>query len=394
MNCITRFSVLVLALFILACSRGNAVEIQEKKIQPSIGRALFLDGILIQPLDIVEWKGEEWLIIESFGYIAREYSYFLANLASGERFLIAGLSQAGLPLKFSNFVLGMKEASFFGVVDGKVIKYSYDRLGVIRQEPVVELDAKDTVQSLYFYKDKLYVVVSRRGFPSLAIIDVDTRKVNAVEVGAHKFSKIWDFSVTEGSLLLLGSLAFVDDSYSAIRYFELDMNSGAVLQYQIPIYKKEAILSARIINGGDQIGLMYVSRGGRKARVYKKKNEELSFSLSYADETSGIEDVVLFSACGGVGQVSVVTSNGDVGLRPFLTMGKVKHDLYPEIENQIFYKNLFVLEEGEEPKIGVEFVEIIDYKARSGVAVYNVDDSLCSRVKSKNRKDRWSFLKS
>lgn len=67
--------------------------------------------------------------------------------------------------------------------------------------------------------------------------------------------------------------------------------------------------------------------------MYKKRDGELYFSLSYSDETSGVEDVALFSACGAIGQVSMVMSNSDVELRPFLTMGKVKYDLYPEIKN-------------------------------------------------------------
>lgn len=228
----------------------------------------------------------------------------------------------------------------------------------------------------------MYVVLSRIGIASLAIIDVSKGEINAVEIGGHKFSRIWDFSVGDGSLMVLGSSAFVDDPYSNLRYFELDLNSGGVLQYYVPANKEEAIESAKILNGGDKIGLINSSPGERKPRVCEKRSGENSFFLIYTDETSEIEDVVLFSACGMVGRVSMVVSN-HVRSYPFLTVGQVKYDLYQKIGNQIYFKNLFVLEEGENAKIGVEFNEIIDYTTRRGIAVHNVEDSLCSRVNEK-----------
>lgn len=90
-------------------------------MQPSIDRALLIDGISVLPLDIIEWEGEEWMLIESFGYVTRGYSYFLANLNSRERFLIAGLNQVESPLNFSNLVLGMEKVVFSCFSDGKVV---------------------------------------------------------------------------------------------------------------------------------------------------------------------------------------------------------------------------------------------------------------------------------
>lgn len=379
MNCFKIFQVLVLAFLILACSRGNALETQVKKVEPSIERALWIDGMLVQPLDIIEWEGKEWILLESFDYIARRYSYSLANLNSEERVLLSDLNQVESPIKFSKLVLGIKEIVFFGGVDGKVVKYAYDSLGVVKSEPVLELSAKETIQGLYFYENKLYVVLSRLGIHRLAIIDVSERKISAVDLGGHKFSRIWDFSVQGGSLVVLGELAFLDDPLSKLRYFELDLSSARMLQYRIPRLKDEAILSARII-GRDKIGIIFTALRYSIPRVYKKKDKELSFALIYEDETQVIQNVVLFSACGEIGQVSMVMSKG-IQSNPFVKIGQVRHDLYPKIENQMLYRRLFVLEEGERAKIGVEFDEVIEYTATRGVAVYNVDDSFCSRVK-------------